>query len=249
MKFENYFKSFQELTIKLPSEINDKINLIRLATNSLRCGRYPSKPLPFLPLNETEITKIIELNFDVSDLENQITQLDHLFIDFRSVVRENMGIYCILNEKLLDELLPILKSPILEIAAGNGFLSSRLSKRGFKITAVDNGNYQFETKHHKKYFPVVKSDAVKYMNNHLVDFQTILLSWAPDNEFFDWEILQLIRKSRKSVEFVIIGERNGKTNSSKFWQDAHFINLKKMIRLNQNFLDFDLYRDRIYMVE
>ncbi|BDR58372.1 class I SAM-dependent methyltransferase [Xylocopilactobacillus apicola] len=249
MNFTQYFESFDRLGLILPEEIQGKIKTLKMAVADLNQGMYPKNPLPYLPLVESEISELIFGNLTVNDLTAKISELDHLLIDFRTVVRENLGLYCILNEVLLNDLVNFVNGPVLELAAGNGFLAARLASHGLQVTAVDNLSYASETENLNEYLPVVNADAKSYLARHLNDFASIILAWSPDQDNFDLEILRLIRTSKPQVNFFVIGEHNGKTNSDEFWSEVHFINLKKMIRLNKRFSDFDLYHDRIYMVE
>ncbi|BDR56291.1 hypothetical protein [Xylocopilactobacillus apis] len=249
MTFEDYFARFKDLDLIFSLSIKEKIAAMNLAVEELTHSNYPRNPLPFLPLSEDEVLDLITLNLKSPDLEEKISALDHLLMDFRNVVRENLGLYCILNDHLIDDLVSYLNSPVLEIAAGNGFLSSQLSKKGLDITAVDNGEYKTETLNESNFFPIKQVDAIDYLSKNLEKYSTIVLAWSPDNSDLDLKVLNLIRQNKRKISFIVIGEHNGKTNSTKFWSEVRFINLKKMLRLNKEFPDFDLYHDRIYMVE
>lgn len=249
MNFTEYFQNFQNLKLIFTPTISEKIKSLSHAVISLSKNEYPKTALPFLPLSQEEIENLVMLNLNDDQLEAKIDFLDQQLINFREVVRENFGIYCILNEQLINDFSNILTAPFIELAAGNGFLSARLKERGLKGVAVDNFEYMTETKNSKEYFPVIKDDAVTYFSIHYRRYSSVILAWSPDNSMIDQQILKIIRYHKERINFFVIGERNGQTNSSEFWADAHFINLKKMIKLNRSFSDFDLYHDRIYWIK
>lgn len=250
-----YLEAFSQICLFLPSTIKNKITQIQFAIKAFNNQSYPKKALPYLPLSESDVIELIRLNWSGTSheelLEKEISKLDHLLCNFRYVVWQNLGIYAILNELLLDEIIKMnfIVSPILELASGNGFLASRLSYRKLEVSAVDNGEYIKDTPSDNSYYPIIKDDAVSYLNKNITNFSTIILCWSPDNDLLDLKVLQKIRSQDKSLRFLVIGERKGKTNSAEFWKTAHFTKLHQMLKLNRYFSDFDLYHDRIYFIE
>ena len=73
----------------------------------------------------------------------------------------------------------------------------------------------------------------------------IIMEWAPDTSEDDWEVLQKLRTMRWPGEFIVIGERNGATNSEKFWDECR---LEEPEDLNQRHERFDFIDDRVYLV-
>lgn len=256
MSIAEYLQALNKINLILPSTVQDKITQIELALIALENNSYPIHALPYLPLSDTEIINLSRLNWSKNrqyqkKLEARIGHLDHLLTDFRNIVWHNIGIYGILNEALLNQLIKmqVVLAPILEVAAGNGFLAARLAQRDLEITAVDNGEFKADTSATTSYYPVIQADAVSYLQSNLSKFATVILSWSPDENQLDLEILQEMRQRKCQPHFVVIGERQGKTNSSEFWATAHFKELSQMLKLNQYFADFDLYHDRVYLIE
>ena len=75
------------------------------------------------------------------------------------------------------------------------------------------------------------------------------MSWAPDKGETDWDVLQLLRQNYPDVKFLVIGEKNGATNSKKFWQEAQLSQDEELQKVNQQLHSFDLIDEQIYLVK
>ncbi|MGN1279567.1 MAG: SAM-dependent methyltransferase, partial [Limosilactobacillus sp.] len=77
----------------------------------------------------------------------------------------------------------------------------------------------------------------------------VIMSWAPDKGESDWEVLQLLRRDYPDVKFLVIGEKDGATNSKKFWQAAQLSQDTDLQKVNQQLHSFDLIDEQIYLVK
>ena len=72
------------------------------------------------------------------------------------------------------------------------------------------------------------------------------MAWAPDSGDVDWQVLQFLRQNHFQGNLIVIGERNGATNSAKFWQNAR---LQLIDQLNQHHRPFDFINDQVWLVK
>lgn len=111
-------------------------------------------------------------------------------------------VYLSPTDEFIDELVDFLKGKrVLEIFAGNGYLASRLSKKGIDITATTmfSGHDGHDL---KMYYDVIGVSAVpavlKYGDSHDV----LLVSWPTTTP----DVLRAISVWGESKPFVYIGE-------------------------------------------
>lgn len=77
----------------------------------------------------------------------------------------------------------------------------------------------------------------------------VIMSWSPDKLEIDWEVLQLLRKDYPEVKLLVIGEKNGATDSAKFWQTAHLTQDDELKKVNEQIHSFDLIDEQIYLAQ
>ena len=75
------------------------------------------------------------------------------------------------------------------------------------------------------------------------------MSWAPDKQETDWQVLQLLRQDYPNIHFLVIGEKDGATDSTAFWQNAQLSQDTDLQRVNQQLHSFDLIDEQIYTVK
>ena len=73
------------------------------------------------------------------------------------------------------------------------------------------------------------------------------MSWSPDKVEIDWEVLQLLRNDYPEVKLLVIGEKNGATNSAKFWQNGQLTQDAELQKVNEHLHSFDLIDEQIYL--
>ena len=131
----------------------------------------------------------------------------------------------------------------LELMAGNGVLSASIPG----LIATDNLDWAGQDNESPQAWQRVEQlDAISALERYGLKANYIILAWAPDTSQVDWEILNWLRTKRWSGQFIVIGERNGATNSSKFWQEA---NLLKPMLLNQHHQAIDFINDEVFLVK
>ena len=65
----------------------------------------------------------------------------------------------------------------------------------------------------------------------------------------DWEVLQLLRQDYPDVKLLVIGEKDGATDSKKFWQNAQLSQDEKLQKVNRQLHSFDLIDEQVYLAK
>jgi len=60
-------------------------------------------------------------------------------------------------------------------------------------------------------------------------------------------ILQKIRQM--NVNFLVVGEKNGATNSKEFWNNAKLIDDSRAKQINRVYSRYDIVHDQLYLVK
>ncbi|MDF7626941.1 SAM-dependent methyltransferase [Lactobacillaceae bacterium L1_55_11] len=222
-QFKNYPKAQQQ------------IQAVQATWSALAAGQLPAKSLPVLGFSVDEILTHPEL-----------MPLDDYLNDFRSQLIERYGIWHLPNQAWIQDLAGwINQRPTLEIMAGNGIITAALSKRGIPVQATDNFDWagQDITVPHP-WTQVRQLDARQAIKT--LNFEVLILSWAPDTSDVDWQILQDLRQAHYQGDFIVVGEYQGATNSAAFWQQGLF---EKPAALNRHHQPFDDFKDQVYLVK
>lgn len=110
------------------------------------------------------------------------------------------GIYCFYSQQLIEELSRIIgKRHCLEIAAGDGTLSSFLKQHGALVTATDDYSWQ-----HSVSYPewVVKKDAKDALNQYSPE--VVICSWPPARNGFERQVF----RTRSVQLYILITSRH-----------------------------------------
>ena len=242
--------------------INSLISITLLADEALSTNNFPPT-LPKLEIPETliediyqEILKQFPETSDPEEILGQAAQslndLDSILRNFREYLIETYGMWGYVSSAFLRDLSGYINNaPTLEIMAGNGYISGglRLLNPKTKITATDNFDWDGQDVLPNPITKVVQLDALKAVQEYSQSVEIIILSWAPENNQIDKQILEHLRATgffTKGGKFIVIGEKNGATNSKDFWSIA---NLEEIPALNKNHQSFDLIDERVYLVE
>lgn len=136
-------------------------------------------------------------------------------------------IYFIPTREFVRELAKTLRGRrVLEVAAGDGFLSRELEKRGVDIVATDSGRWEtprarMNARERKRYRDaaglklgpnVVRMDAEKAIRKYRPD--VVLVSWAPPGPLLG----KIIRAAKEVIE---IGAGSGITGDIRCWRYEH----------------------------
>lgn len=212
-----------------------KIDAALTTYRGLAQHQLPDQPLP-------------NLSFSVHQLMNQpaLIPVDTLLADFRQALITTYGIWHLPNNRWLDDLHTFIAGrPVLEIMAGNGVIAHGLRARGNDVLATDNFVWSGQDNQRPMpWTPVITCSAAQALR--LYPHPVVIMSWAPDTDDSDWQVLQTLRQTHFPGDFIVIGEKMQATNSPKFWADAQ---LTQLPLLNQHHNHFDTIHDQVYLVK
>lgn len=240
MELDNYVKEIQAIRqnfLKIPLVV-EKCDQILTTINA-----YQRQKLPAVELTKLELST--DWIFDNLIENPQLMNVSSQFEDLRQVMIENLGIWHICNQLWIDDLQNFCgpNSQNLEIMAGNAAISANLKN----TIATDNLDWDGQDNEHPcPWAPVEKMDAVAAVQKYHSQMDNIIMAWAPDNDNVDWKVLQFLRQNDFQGNLVVIGERNGATNSHDFWNNAQ---LQLIEELNRHHQPFDFIKDRVWLVK
>ena len=255
----NYLKLFNNFP-----EIKFLLNQILEADRLLKQNLLPqSLPKMILPDNIQDIIyrKISEKyppgNSEGDKLWDQLTsqllKLDKHLRNFRDYLENNYGMWAYISAPFGKQLSNYLQNKnVLEVMAGNGYISKALKQYN-----PLNKNYATDSKTWNKInatgnHPVTKIErlsALDAIDKYKNDVDSVIMSWAPDKEIDDYQVLEKIRNinaRQHELDLIIIGEYKGATNSTKFWNNAVLENIEI---LSNKLSHFDLINDKVYLAK
>lgn len=237
------------------------LNRILNADHRLQNGLEP-QPLPTLLLPDNiqdVIYEYVNQQYAPKDprgdalweqLINPLADLDHDLRDFRDYLSSQYGMWAYTNAVFLQDLSTYLAgAPVLEIMAGNGYISAGLRARNTKqvIYATDDTSWLKENATGNHAVTAIESlDALAAIAKYGNQVAYVIMSWSPDGIDIDWQVLQTLRNAYPLVKFLVIGEKNGATDSAIFWQNA---DLTLVPELNTHYQSFDLINEQVYLVK
>lgn len=239
MELDNYVKQIQEIRqnfLKL-SPVMEKCDQI-LATITA----YQQRKLPQTELTELELSA--DLIFDNLIEYPQLMDISAEFENLRQVMIENLGIWHICNQFWINDLQAFCgkNSRNLEVMAGNAIISANLKN----TIATDNLDWNGQDNEQPcPWMAVEKLDAIAATQKYYSHVDNIIMAWAPDNNNVDWKVLQFLRHNHFQGNLIVIGERNGATNSCDFWNNAQ---LRLVKQLNRHHQSFDFIKDQVWLV-
>lgn len=256
MKYRELFDDFPAIKYL----INNALESDRLLKN----GLLP-QPLPRLLLPDDiqdTIFKAVNAKYPQGDprgdtlwnkYNDALPKLDKDLRNFRDYLEDTYGMWSYANAPFAKALSEYTASkPVLELMAGNGYISKGLRNNNptQQIYTTDSQAWVKENETGKH--PVTKIerlDALDAVKKYGHDVEFIIMSWAPDKQETDWAVLQLIRQDYPDVHFLIIGEKDGATDSKKFWREAQLSQDDELQKVNQQLHSFDLIDEQIYTVK
>ncbi|MHA8137983.1 SAM-dependent methyltransferase [Lactobacillaceae bacterium Scapto_B20] len=253
-RFADLFKDF--------GEIKFLINNVIISDKLLSEGNLP-QDLPNLLLPDDiqdQVFNFVNQKYPADSPEgdqlwNQYTdalpKLDKQLRSFRDYIEQRYGMWAYISASFAKDIANFVGSgPVLEVMAGNGYISKGLRNNGVNVIATDSLGWTKENETGKHpVTKVEKLDALAAFEKYQDQVDTVIMCWSPDGVPIDWELLQAIRNSGRKFNFIVIGEKNGATNSKEFWQNAKLIENDETKRLNQHHQPFDLIHDQLYLVE
>lgn len=246
------------------SSVKFLINNALLNDRLLRSGLLP-QPLPKMLLpDDIQDTIFRQVNAQYpqgdpqgdrlwSKYTNALPKVDRLLRNYRDYLEDTYGMWSYTNSSFTNALSKYLAgAPVLEVMAGNGYLSKGLrnSNPHQEIYTTDSQAWvqENETGRHPV-TTIEKLDALAAVKKYGNDVKFVLMSWAPDKGEQDWELLQLIRQNYPDLQLLVIGEKNGATNSAAFWKNAQLAQPADLQQVNQYLKTFDLIDEQIYLAK
>ena len=186
-----------------------------------------------------------------NELSDALPKLDKQLRSFRDYLESQYGMLAYISAPFIKDLADSIgDSPVLEVMAGNGYISKGLNDLGVKVFPTDSLEWVDENQTGKhQLIPVEKLDALAAIAKYQSQVKYVIMSWSPDKQTIDVDVLNAIRKADNDLELIVIGEKNGATDSKAFWQQAHFIKPETAKQLNRHHQPFDLIKDQIYLVD
>ena len=182
-----------------------------------------------------------------------LPKLDRALRNFRDYLEDTYGMWSYVNAPFAKALADYLNgAPVLEIMAGNGYISKGLRNNNANQQIYTTDSQAWVKENETGKHPVTKIeklDAVSAIKKYGDQVDYVIMSWAPDKGETDWEVLQLLRQDYPDIKFLVIGEKDGATNSKKFWQEAQLSQDEDLQKVNQQLHSFDLIDEQIYLVK
>jgi hypothetical protein len=182
-----------------------------------------------------------------------LPKLDKALRNFRDYLEDTYGMWSYVNAPFAKALSDYLAgAPTLEIMAGNGYISKGLRNNNAHQEIYTTDSQAWVTENETGKHPVTqieKLDAIAAIKKYGHQVKYVIMSWAPDKQETDWEVLQLLRRDYPDVHLLVIGEKDGATDSKRFWQEAHLRQDDRLKQVNANLHSFDLIDEQIYLAE
>ncbi|KRL47419.1 SAM-dependent methyltransferase [Levilactobacillus spicheri DSM 15429] len=252
-----YYQEFTEYpAIKL------LISNVLLADKMLAAGDLPQQlPLLQLPDNSEDlIYQNLNQKFPKGDpvgdklwdkLIAALPHLDHDLRYFRDYLEEHYGMWAYTPRPFISDLADFVGDrAVLEVMAGNGYISKGLRDAHKTVYATDSQTWTSENETGRHPLTAIEPlSALDAFHKYQDQVGVVVMSWSPDGLPLDWELLQAIRQANAQVDFVVIGEPHGATGSAAFWDNAEFIENADTRHLNRHYTAIDLIKDHVFLVK
>jgi len=250
----------------------DDPQVLILINNALEADRLMAaglapQPLPLLQVPDdfqNQLFARINAKYALHDpagdaewetLSAALPKIDQLLRDFRDYIEDQYGMWAYINAPFLKDLADFVgNEPVLEVMAGNGYISKGLSRLhpSQTIITTDSKAWTKEKDNQTGKQPVTAIealDAVSAFDKYADQIKFVIMAWSPDKLPLDWELLQAMRASEQQVSLICIGEKYGATGSKQFWDAAHYREDAAVDALNNHYRPFDLIHDQVYVVD
>lgn len=205
----------------------------------------PSAPqkLGFLPDKFAYLKKKYPNN--IADLQ----KLNNLLNNVRQYLSLQYGIWSLPNQTTANKFIESFKiNSLLEIMAGNAYWSLAFSKKA-KTIATDSLVWSKTSQTGDNLFYPVQKFTAKQAIIRYSNVDAIFCSWAPNFGQSDVELINCWRKYSPDSRLFFVGEKDGSTNSSAFWQKAKFNNSTEIKRVNATFASFDFIDEGFFEIK
>lgn len=235
---EEYINELVKYQKKYPNflKLQEKITFCLTVLNGLARKAIPDK-IVNLEFSEDEIIAALSFCPDILEIQDKL-------LDLRQVVIETYGLWHIFSQEFVFELEKFLdKKKTLQLMAGNGALAKFIPE----IKATDNFEWQGQDiQSPTPWVEVEQIDALEAVKEYGGSVENIILEWAPDTEETDYQILKYLRQNQWQGRLIVIGEKNGATNSKPFWQKAQ---VKEVHQLNVVHPAIDFIKDKVFLIK
>lgn len=252
---------YRELFSEFP-QIVFLVNHVLESDRLLSRGLLP-QPLPLLELPENiqdTIFESITQQYPIGDprgdqlwdkYSQELPKLDQLLRSYRDYLEEHYGMWCYISAPFIDKLANYINGKsVLEVMAGNGYISKGLRDKGQTAIATDSLDWTKENETGRNLVTdVEKLDAINAIQKYGKQVKFVIMSWSPDGLSIDQDILNAMRTTNPDSKLICIGERNGATNSAEFWQMAQYVDENTAETLNKYHQPFDLIQDQVYIIK
>lgn len=251
-----YYKQFNDYPA-----IKILISNVLLADRMLAAGDLPQQ-LPLLQLpddSEDQIYQHLNQQYPAGDptgdkiwdqLIDALPHLDHDLRSFRDYLETHYGMWAYTSRPFIADLADFVGDrAVLEVMAGNGYISKGLRDAHKTVYATDSQAWTKENETGKHpVTPIEPLTALDAFHKYQDQVGVVVMSWSPDGLPLDWELLQAIRQADTTVDFVVLGEPHGATGSKTFWDHAQFTENAASRHLNRHYTAIDLIKDHVYLV-
>ncbi|UDM32095.1 SAM-dependent methyltransferase [Lentilactobacillus laojiaonis] len=186
-----------------------------------------------------------------NELSNNLPKLDQLIRSYRDYLEDHYGMWAYISAPFVQDISEYVKDKkVLEVMAGNGYISKGLKNLGTTVYPTDSLAWTSENQTGKK--PVIDVeplDALAAIEKYQDTVDYVIMSWSPDGDPIDQQILEAIRKADHKLQLIVIGEKDGATNTTDFWQMANYVEPDATKQLNRHHQPFDLINDQLYLID
>ncbi len=186
-----------------------------------------------------------------NELSNNLPKLDQLIRSYRDYLEDHYGMWAYISAPFVQDISKYVKDKkVLEVMAGNGYISKGLKNLGTTVYPTDSLAWTSENQTGKK--PVIDVeplDALAAIEKYQDTVDYVIMSWSPDEDPIDQQILEAIRKADHKLQLIVIGEKDGATNTTDFWQMANYVEPDATKQLNRHHQPFDLINDQLYLID
>lgn len=252
----DYIEKLKADTQRLPNGMafNARIKFMERIVQALADKRLPKYHFPELQLSEKEITDFMgsQVNLNAADFEKMTTnleQFDHDLGEFRTYLQNQFGYWATITQDFLEQLtIAFPNQSFLELMAGNGYISKGLQDLGVEAICTDDLSWASHDQTGNQRLTTVESlDALAALDKYGQKVDNVILAWSPDREIIDYQVLQKVRQL--NANFLVIGEKNGATDSQEFWEDAKLVADPRIDQVNRVYSHYDLVHDQLYLVK
>ncbi len=150
---------------------------------------------------------------------------------------QKIGYFTVTTKVFANAMKQVVKDKVvLDPLAGAGFLAKSLREAGVKTIASDNNSWGLNG-------GIEKLDALDSLTKYGDKVDYLVISWADYGSDIDYKLLMSVRENYPHIKIIVIGEYEGATGSSKFWQAAKEIQPAESKILAGSYKSFDSLND------